>query len=197
MKCLPWAPECRQPRLWECFWRAYDDSVAVIGDPIAPLPVNPLILMRVVLAQLEQDELLLKSWQDPDLFSGLADHLNRPCYANALGKHEICSYDSGTPGDTLNAVYETHAVRRHGLMDEPARRREVNEQVCIVDVLHRDPQVPVARRGVIRRDRLGADRHDVGDTAFREDPRGFRGINGPKEQSSFNNWVDVPPGGHG
>lgn len=74
-------------------------------------------------------------------------------------------------------MHETYSVLSHGLMDEPARRRQVDEQVGVVDILDGNSEVPVAGRGVVRRYRLAPDRHYMGDPAFRQDSRGLGGVN--------------------
>jgi hypothetical protein len=62
-----------------------------------------------------------------------------------------------------------------GLVNEVARAREVNEEIGVVDVLNRNPQLfdPASRN--VSWDWVRADGHDVSDPSLRYGPRSTSG----------------------
>jgi len=82
------------------------------------------------------------------------------------GTH-ICSHDSGTARPPFAGMHQNHASLSYGLVNEPARGREVNEQVHEFDVGDWKPQLldPASRN--ISWDRISADRDDVGNPPLR------------------------------
>lgn len=89
----------------------------------------------------------------------------------------IGSNDGSTARDTLYTVYQDHSIASQSFMDEPANVGQMNQEVCIVDVLDGDAQMPVPRRRVVGRYGLASDRHYMADATFCEDPRRFGGVN--------------------
>ena len=118
-------------------------------------------------------------------------------------------------------MYEDNTTAHQSFVDEATGGGEVDEEVGIVDILNRNPQMPVPGRGVVGRYGLASDRHYMADLTVREDPRRLCSVDPnkpegvspelvdggkntavlkkhsrPEEQPSFDDRVDVPPGGH-
>ena len=74
-------------------------------------------------------------------------------------------------------MYEDNTTAHQSFVDEATGGGEVDEEVGIVDILNRDPQMPVPGRGVVGRYGLASDRHYMGNTALCEDPGRLRGVN--------------------
>ena len=100
-------------------------------------------------------------------------------------RRTVRGYDSGAARQALDAVHKHNATRVHGIVNEAARGRKVDEEVGVVDVLDADAEVADTRGRVVCRNGLRAHGDDVGDTPVREssvgdgsvDPgRGSKGV---------------------
>ena len=84
----------------------------------------------------------------------------------------VCGHDCSTPGQPLVAMNQDSTSLRNGRVNELARGREVDEEIRVVNVLHRNPQLfyPASRN--ISWDRVHTDRHDVSNPPLRDGSRG-------------------------
>jgi len=72
-------------------------------------------------------------------------------------------------------MHQNRASLSDGLVNEFARGREVDEEIGVVNVFDRNPQLlnPASRN--VSWDGVRADRHDVGDPLLRYSSRGLSG----------------------
>ena len=68
-------------------------------------------------------------------------------------------------------MHEHYPARVDGVVDEPARAWEVDEQVGVVDVFNANAKVADAGRRVVRRDGLRSYGDYVRDASVRQSPR--------------------------
>lgn len=87
----------------------------------------------------------------------------------------ICSHNSGTPRYPLAAMDQNRASFGNGLVNEVARGGEVNDEIRVVDVLDRNPQLLDPAGGNVSRDRVRADGYDMGDPPLRYGSRSASG----------------------
>jgi len=93
----------------------------------------------------------------------------------------VCSYDCGTSRQPLVTVHQDRASLGDGLVNEPARGGEVDEEIRIVDVFDWNPQLLDPASGNISWDWVRADGHDVGDPPLRYSTRGSSGDDAIRE----------------
>ena len=83
----------------------------------------------------------------------------------------ICGDYSGATREALHAVHEHYPARVDGVVDEPARAREVDEQVGVVDVFNANAKVADAGRRVICGNGLRSNGDDVRYASIGQRPR--------------------------
>lgn len=86
--------------------------------------------------------------------------------------HTVRSDDRSTPGKPLHTVHQYNTSVAQSVVDELARRRQIYEQVRIVDILDWYAEVLDSRCWVVCRNRLPTQRHDMCDTPIRKRARG-------------------------
>lgn len=153
----------------------------------APFPVDSVIWGDVVLADSPDPELLLEAWKNPSLSARSADPILSLRSTELLGSHQlrrqfrqylmynnnaievahICSYNCSASRSPLMAMNQDGTSLRNCPVDESARVGEVDEEINVVEVFDRNPQVFDPTSGLVGWDRVQADGHDVSDPPIR------------------------------
>lgn len=78
--------------------------------------------------------------------------------------HTVRGNNRSTSRESLHAMHQHNSPVAQGVVDELARRRQIYEQVGIVDVLDGYAKMLNAGCRIVCGDRFPTERHDMGDT---------------------------------
>ena len=92
-----------------------------------------------------------------------------------IGVAHICGHDCSASANPFAAMHKNCASAGDGLMNELARGREVDKEVCVVDVIDWDPQLFKSASRQISWDGVRANGHYVSDLPLGYGPRSASG----------------------